>query len=486
MEKKVFISYSSKDQEKANQVVSFIESNGYRCFISSRDLVAGTEYAGQLIDNILDAETVVLLLSKTANESPHVLREVECAVSKGIPIIVYSLEEVSLSKSMGYYLMTHQWVPMEGNQNARLLDGLHNITDKKTISVTTDSANSEKTPAADLTVPAIPEKKTGRGIKVAAAAALVLLVVGIAVLAVKLINKPSQKNGDKTSPTVSADGTSSKQEGTTPIATVPVNLAEKEPGQSVTFGKYLEAPIEWVVLKKDENTYTLVSRYILCMKCFDAAEGGKYGTYDGIDYFSFANHIIDDPQRAILVRGNNDWSKSNLRTWLNSDKGVVKYEDQAPKYQAVYQSPYDTEAGFLNGFSEAEKNAMVQAVVKTNANCLCKEAKDGVVTTNDYVYLLSGEELALFETIDMHIYARPTEEAINDDRNKEGYQSFRSIYDTENYYYWLRDSNPEDYVNMAYAAATDLEPDSFYSGSVGACTYGVRPVITVNKSFFTE
>lgn len=103
----------------------FLENHNYKCFISSRDLIAGQEYASQLVDNIAGSTAVVLLLSKSSNESPHVLREVECAVSRKIPIMVYTLEDVNLSKSMSYYLMTHQWIPAGVDQNTRLLAGIN-------------------------------------------------------------------------------------------------------------------------------------------------------------------------------------------------------------------------------------------------------------------------------------------------------------------------------------------------------------------------
>lgn len=63
---------------------------------------------------------MVLLLSKEANDSPHVLREVERAVSKNIPIIIYKLEEVTLSKSLEYFIMMHQWIDTERGFNVVL------------------------------------------------------------------------------------------------------------------------------------------------------------------------------------------------------------------------------------------------------------------------------------------------------------------------------------------------------------------------------
>lgn len=128
MKKKVFISYSSIQEEEANRICSFLESNNLSCFMSSRDIVPGTEYAEQLLEAIDDSRVVVLLLSEEANSSPHVLREIEYAVSHKKPIIVYELEDVVLSRSMEYYLMTHQWLSMNDMMRDEvLLTSVRNI-----------------------------------------------------------------------------------------------------------------------------------------------------------------------------------------------------------------------------------------------------------------------------------------------------------------------------------------------------------------------
>lgn len=476
MNNQIFISFSSKDQDKANHIVEFLEKNNFKCFISSRDLIAGQEYAGQLIDNITCASAVVLLMSETSNESPHVLREVECAVSKRIPIFVYALEDVTLSKSMSYYLMTHQWIPVGWEQDARLLEGLNKLEKVAKISdsdtTATDITATDKSTAGTADEgtahKVIPQtKKRNVPVIIAAAAVGGLLLAGGITLAVMGISGKLTKNPKEAEQTEE------------------VNDGELEPGTIVAFGSYLDNPIQWIILKSDAETYTLVSANILCMKCYDAAEGGEYGYYGGVDYYSYENHIIEDPLLVTKVRGNNDWSKSNLRTWLNSDKGIVKYEDQAPCLEAVTANAYDYEAGFLNGFDEGEKEAMVPVTIQTPVNSLNNEASNGMITTTDLVYLLSSEELKWFEDIDMHIFAKPTPEAVSNNKDNEGYGTFSKEYKTENYFYWLRDCDTADYVNMAYAATTELQTETtFFSDSVGAHSYGVRPVITVRKEYF--
>lgn len=111
----LFISHSSKDAKAAGEICEMLEKAGYKCFLAPRDIRSGYEYAEEIINGIDSSAAMVLLLSKAADSSPHVLREVERAVSKKLPIIVYKLEDITLSKSMEYFLMTHQWVSEKPN-----------------------------------------------------------------------------------------------------------------------------------------------------------------------------------------------------------------------------------------------------------------------------------------------------------------------------------------------------------------------------------
>ena len=106
----IFISHSSRDASIAVQICERLEKSGLNCFIAPRDIRPGKEYAEEIVKGIDNSAGMVLLMSQNANGSPHVLREVEHAVSSGTPILVYKIQEVALSKSMEYFLMTHQWV----------------------------------------------------------------------------------------------------------------------------------------------------------------------------------------------------------------------------------------------------------------------------------------------------------------------------------------------------------------------------------------
>ncbi|MCA9269925.1 MAG: toll/interleukin-1 receptor domain-containing protein, partial [Planctomycetales bacterium] len=116
MSNEVFISYSSHDSDVANQICAAVEESGTLCWIAPRDVMPGESYGEALIDAINSCRVMVLVLSPNSNHSPQVVREVERAVSKGIPIIPFRIAEVRLGKSLEYFLSSSQWLDAFGDQ----------------------------------------------------------------------------------------------------------------------------------------------------------------------------------------------------------------------------------------------------------------------------------------------------------------------------------------------------------------------------------
>lgn len=106
----VFISYASKNAAIANETCSVLEEAGVRCWIAPRDLLPGSYYGKALIEAINGSRALVLIYSAQANESEHVLRELERAVSKRIPILAFRVEDVPLSPAMEYSISAVQWL----------------------------------------------------------------------------------------------------------------------------------------------------------------------------------------------------------------------------------------------------------------------------------------------------------------------------------------------------------------------------------------
>ena len=76
-----------------------------------------------------------------------------------------------------------------------------------------------------------------------------------------------------------------------------------------------------------------------------------------VNAFPYADKELNGADRR-KDYGSNYWLSSNLREWLNSDSTTVRYTQIPPSTGYVNKYPYDTEAGFLTGFTEEEKNSI--------------------------------------------------------------------------------------------------------------------------------
>lgn len=448
----IFLSHSSKDAAIAGQICERLEKNGAKCFIAPRDIRPGKEYAEEIINGIDESAAIVLLMSQNANSSPHVLREVEHAVSSNTPILVYKMEEVALSKSMEYFLMTHQWISAKPREDyADIVAFAQDLAKEENTKQDEAGAKNGEDSAGKKHGGA-----AGRKAGIFAAAAVVL---GIAAFAYFAIRKPGAAEN--------------KPE--------PVSV---QVGETVLFGSYLNEDIEWRVLRisEDETQAVLVASHILTMKAYDAAESGHYN-YDGDkDYWTREFKADDDMTLQARVRGNSDWSASNLRTWLNADIEVVAYSDQPPAATAMAEKKngYQNEAGFLSGFTQEECDAIVETELLTKGNAL---SESGSVTTHDRVWLLSLDELAWFDEAGMSKYASPTEEAVRQDQSN-WYNLDYDTYGVEYCSWWLREPVPEA-ASLCYLVNNGYMENVTRQENAGLEGFGVRPALVVDLRLVT-
>src|ERR1700676_281180 len=73
----VFISYSTRDRERAGAACAALEREGLRCWIAPRDGAPGVSYASFLVEAIGESRIVVLVFSQFANDSEAVLNKLE-------------------------------------------------------------------------------------------------------------------------------------------------------------------------------------------------------------------------------------------------------------------------------------------------------------------------------------------------------------------------------------------------------------------------
>lgn len=114
----VFISYSQPDHDAAHELVSRVEARGVECWVAPRNVEPGEDFAAAIVNAIANARVMVLIFSASANSSPHVRREVERAVSRGVPILPFRVANIVPSAALEYFLAGNQWLdafppPME-------------------------------------------------------------------------------------------------------------------------------------------------------------------------------------------------------------------------------------------------------------------------------------------------------------------------------------------------------------------------------------
>lgn len=126
----VFISYASKDKIVADAVCARLESAGIRCWIAPRDITAGRSYGEAIIEAIHVTKVMVLVFSSNANASGHIPKEVERAVSSGVAILPFRIEDVSPGKSLDYFIGSVHWLDAMSPPMEKHLDDLASTVQK--------------------------------------------------------------------------------------------------------------------------------------------------------------------------------------------------------------------------------------------------------------------------------------------------------------------------------------------------------------------
>jgi TIR domain len=193
----VFISYATKDKIVADAVCARLESAGIRCWIAPRDILPGTSYGEAIIDAIHGAKAMILVFSSSANASAHIPKEVERAVSRGLTIIPFRIEDVAPGKSLDYFIGSVHWLdamtpPMEKHVD-ELAATVHKLFPDKTVAPGppppiprqyTQPAVASQTPAASYSPSAAMQSAaSGRENVSAASSKAIWIGAAVAILA---------------------------------------------------------------------------------------------------------------------------------------------------------------------------------------------------------------------------------------------------------------------------------------------------------------
>jgi TIR domain len=106
----VYISYSHVDKAAADAACATLERAGIRCWIAPRDITPGDEWSAAIIKAIDQCRAMVLIFSQNANNSRQIRREVERAITVGIPLVPVRIEDVVPTESLAYFMGTVHWL----------------------------------------------------------------------------------------------------------------------------------------------------------------------------------------------------------------------------------------------------------------------------------------------------------------------------------------------------------------------------------------
>jgi Ca2+-binding EF-hand superfamily protein len=170
----VFISHSSHDKAVADATCAALEQAGLQCWIAPRNITPGADWGGAIIEGIEQSRVFVLVFTDHANRSPQVLREVERAVAKGIPVIPFRVEKVAPTKGLEYFISAQHWMDAFPPPLDRHLEKLTN-TAKHLLESSAAVESVTGTPAMPTGTAHSPPRAKGRQ----PVARLVFIAVGI-------------------------------------------------------------------------------------------------------------------------------------------------------------------------------------------------------------------------------------------------------------------------------------------------------------------
>lgn len=116
----LFICFSSKDRAIAFDVVQFLEAEGLKCWISSRDILPGDNYQESIVTALEGAHGIVFLFSEASIASGEIRKELSLASAGNKPILPLRLSPVMPTGALRYELATHQWIDIFSDREKAL------------------------------------------------------------------------------------------------------------------------------------------------------------------------------------------------------------------------------------------------------------------------------------------------------------------------------------------------------------------------------
>lgn len=223
-----------------------------------------------------------------------------------------------------------------------------------------------------------------------------------------------------------------------------------------------------------ENSTTLITDELILLRAVDAKE---------------PNNTNSDRQQ----KGNNRYSVSNIDHWLNSTASAGQWyspqhsTDQSPNStNVVTRNPYDTDAGFLNGFDARFIAAMQDTTIKVARNTVTDGGGYDTLTRKVFLpslaelfnqaenSIMEGSLLQYFQANTDSIRKAKISTYAAEDNNNKGSNSVTAGTAS---YYWMRTLRSSSSYDVRI-----VTPDGSLHLGVAYDGYnGIRPLCNLNS-----
>lgn len=104
MKHSIYISYSNRDANIAQEIATAIEASGIKCWIAKRDILPGSQWGEEITHAIKKSSLLLVILSSNSASSNMVGHEVEVAYKQNIKIVPVLVEKIRMSYSLSHIL----------------------------------------------------------------------------------------------------------------------------------------------------------------------------------------------------------------------------------------------------------------------------------------------------------------------------------------------------------------------------------------------
>ncbi len=145
MEKQYFICHSQEDASLAESLKEELESNGYKCWISTK-LVNQPNLEKITNKTLVESDAVILVFTENTSTSSNVRIELDIASNQRIPILTLEFQKSEPSESIAYYTHGQKWIDCKFKQEytPEILHAIFDISKIDINEITTDKTKERK------------------------------------------------------------------------------------------------------------------------------------------------------------------------------------------------------------------------------------------------------------------------------------------------------------------------------------------------------